>query len=333
MLVSKRQVSIQNKSFIKPLIIMRLLLTFILFYSLPVLLAAQSIYTKAYGSPKNQAVIFLHGGPGYSSAAFEGTSAEALAKSGFYVIVYDRRGEGRSADAQAAFTFEETFADLNQIYKKFKLKKAILIGHSFGGIVATLYGEQYPKKVDALVLVGAPLNLQETFTHIINRSTQIYEEKEDKTNLHYINMLQTMDKKSMEYASYCFSHAMQNGFYSAKNPSKEALEIYGLFRTEPLLIEHGSKMTYKAPQGFWKNEHYTSLNLNNNLQTVLEQKTPVFGLYGKEDGLFSAAQVANLEQVIGTDQLLYFENCSHNVFIDQQSAFILALKNWTAAHE
>ena len=128
---------------------MKLLLSFMLFCSLPIFLSAQSIYTKAYGNPKDQAVVFLHGGPGYNSALFEGTTAEALSKNGFYVLVYDRRGEGRSEDQEAAFTFEETFKDLNRIYKKFKLKKAILIGHSFGGVVATLYAEQYPKKVKA----------------------------------------------------------------------------------------------------------------------------------------------------------------------------------------
>jgi len=312
---------------------MKLLLSFLLLFTLPVLLSAQSIYTKTYGNPKNQAVVFLHGGPGYNAAAFEGTTAEALAKDGFYVIVYDRRGEGRSSDDNATFTFEETFTDLNSIYKKFKLKKAVLIGHSFGGIVATLFAEQYPKKVQSLVLVGAPLDLQATFNTIINRATEIYITKEDKTNLYYMNLLQTMDKNSMEYASYCFTHAMQNGFYSPKNPSSAATAIYATFRTEPLLIEHGSKMTYKAPQGFWKNEQYTSLNIYPNLQTVLQQETPVFGLYGKEDGLFSVAQIENLEQILGENKLLYLDNCSHNVFIDQQNTFILALKNWTATHE
>jgi proline iminopeptidase len=291
------------------------------------------MYTKTYGSPKDQAVIFLHGGPGYNASIFEATTAETLSKNGFYVLVYDRRGEGRSDDDNASFTFEETFKDLKQLYKKFKLKKAILIGHSFGGVVATLYAEQYPKKVEALLLVGAPMNLQETFSNIVNRVTEIYEAKEDQTNLYYMNLLKTMDKNSMEYASYCFAHAMQNGFYSPKNPSSEAVAIYASFRTMPLLMEHGSKMTYKAPQGFWKNEQYTSLDLYPNLQTVLQQKTPVFGLYGKEDGLFSEAQVKDLEEVLGSDQLLYFDNCSHNVFVDQQSAFIIALKNWTATHE
>ena len=49
---------------------------------------------------------------------FEGTTAQKLADLGFYVIAYDRRGEGRSADPNATFTYNEAFQDLNAIYKK-----------------------------------------------------------------------------------------------------------------------------------------------------------------------------------------------------------------------
>ncbi len=98
----------------------------------------QEIYSRAFGNPKNSAVIFLHGGPGYNSSSFEITTAETLADSGYYVIVYDRRGEGRSTASQAQFNFKETFADLNLVFNQYQIEKATLIGHSFGGIVSTL---------------------------------------------------------------------------------------------------------------------------------------------------------------------------------------------------
>ena len=72
---------------------------------------SQTIYSKAFGDPKNDPIIYLHGGPGYNSMGFEITTAQKLSENGFYVIVYDRRGEGRSPDEQAVFTFQETFDD------------------------------------------------------------------------------------------------------------------------------------------------------------------------------------------------------------------------------
>lgn len=289
----------------------------------------QSIYTKTFGSSKDKPIIFLHGGPGYNCVNFEATTAQQLADKGFFVIVYDRRGEGRSKDANAKFTFKETFDDLNSIYQKLSLKKATLIGHSFGGVVATLFAEANPKKVQSIILVGAPVSLQSTFKNILSKSKSIYQTKKDSVNLNYISMLENMDTASIEYSSYCFGHAMQNGFYTPKNPSAEAKNIYSKFRSDTLLTKYASQMSYEAPQGFWQNEKYTTTDLKKNLQSLQKQKINIYGLYGKDDGLYSALQVTDLQNLIGSSNLKYFDNCSHNVFIDQQTQFIDAIKTWT----
>ncbi|MBI2281851.1 MAG: alpha/beta hydrolase, partial [Bacteroidetes bacterium] len=138
-----------------------------LIFMVAISVSGQSLYTKSFGDKNNEALIFLHGGPGYNCANFEATTAQKLADEGFYVIVYDRRGEGRSIDNKAKFTFQQTFEDLNSVYKKYDLKTATLIGHSFGGVVATLYAEKYPNRINSMLLVGAPVSLQETFKTII----------------------------------------------------------------------------------------------------------------------------------------------------------------------
>jgi proline iminopeptidase len=289
---------------------------------------SQSIYSKAFGDPNNEALIFLHGGPGYNSVGFEASTAKILAGSGFYVIVYDRRGEGRSPDTNAKFTFHETYDDLDAIYKQYNLEKATLIGHSFGGVIGTLFAEKYPEKIKSLVMVAAPLSIQETLLTIIKTSKSIYEKKKDSTNLMYIGMLEKMDNNSLEYSSYSFGHAMQNGFYTPKSPSKEALSIYTKLKTNPSFVTDGSKMTYEAPKGFWENENYTSIDLTQQLKNVLKNKTQVFGLYGTEDGLYSEEQIIRLKNIIPKHNFKYMNNCSHNVFIDQQDQFIASLKAW-----
>lgn len=289
---------------------------------------SQTIYSKAFGNPNDKPLIYLHGEPGYNSVNFELTTAQKLSENGFYVITYDRRGEGRSPDKNAKFTFNETFDDLKLIYEKFNLKSATLVGHSFGGIIATLYAEKHPEKTKSIILVSAPLSMQETFSTILKSSKSIYISNKDSVNLNYINVLEKMDKSSIEFSSYSFAHAMQNGFYYPKEPTQEAINIYSSFKTDPVLIKYSSKMTYEAPKGFWQNENYTTLDLNKNLKRVLKNNIPVFGLYGKEDGLFSQNQVKNIKNLIGENNLEYLYNCSHNLFIDQQSKFIDALIKW-----
>lgn len=126
-----------------------------------------TIYSKTFGKSEDKAIIFIHGGPSGNSTLFEFTTAEKLAKKGFYVIVYDRRGEGRSIDSLATFTYQEYFNDLNYIYKTYNIEKANIIGHSFGGLVATLFSEKYPQKVESLILAGALFSQQETYKNII----------------------------------------------------------------------------------------------------------------------------------------------------------------------
>lgn len=290
---------------------------------------SQNIYTKTFGKSKDKAIIFLHGGPGYNCVNFEATTAQQLADHGFFVIVYDRRGEGRSNDPNSKFTFKETLDDLNNIYLKFSLTKATLIGHSFGGVVATLFAETYPKKVQSIILVGAPVSLQSTFKNIISKSKSIYQTKKDSVNLNYISMLEHMDIATIEYSSYCFVHAMLNGFYTPKNPSTEAKNIYSKFRSDTLFSKYASQMSYAAPQGFWKHENYTTIDLTKNLKALQKKKIRLFGLYGKDDGLYSIQQVADLQSLIGSNNLKYFDNCSHNVFMDQQILFIEQIKKWS----
>jgi len=307
---------------------MKKTITLFVFILTTISVSSQTIYSKAFGDSNNEAIIYLHGGPGYNSIGFELATAKELSENGFFVIVYDRRGEGRSSDKNAKFTFQETFDDLDSIYTNFNLKDATLIGHSFGGVVGTLYAEKYPNKTKSLVLVGAPLSMQETLNTIIKTSKSIYESNNDNTNLRYIGMLETMDKNSLEYSSYSFGHAMQNGFYMPKAPSEEALAIYSKLKANPSFATNGTTMTYEAPKGFWKNENYTSIDLTKNLKSVVENKTQIFGLYGTEDGLYSEEQVMKLKNIIPLNNFKYLDNCSHNVFIDQQDQFITAIKNW-----
>lgn len=290
---------------------------------------AQNLYIKSFGNSSSQPILFLHGGPGYNCASFEATTAQQLADNGFFVIVYDRRGEGRSKDNNATFTFEETFADIDAIYQQYHLTSAVLIGHSFGGMVATLYTQANPAKVQSIILVGAPVSLQASFRNIIERSAAIYRLKNDSFGLKYIGMFEKMDTASMEYAVYSFGHAMQNRFYSPKQPTADAQKIYATFKTDTLLTKYASKMTQEPTKGFWKNEHYTTINLTDNITKLQKQGTKIYGIYGKEDGLYAPEQISGLQNIIGANHLKYLDNCSHSVFVDQQTEFITSIRTWT----
>lgn len=288
---------------------------------------AQEIYSNSFGDVKNPAIIFLHGGPGFNSINFEITTAQNLAEKGYFVIVYDRRGEGRSTDITAQFTYEQTIEDLKSLYTKYSIKKAHLIGHSFGGIVATKFAKTHPNLVNSIIFAAAPIRMQSVFKNIIASAKPFYEKKKDSMNLKYIAMLEKMDTTSIEYSSYSFSHAMVIGAYTPKKLLPQAAEIYASFRKNPQSTK-AFEMNITAPKGFWKNEQYTTEDLTNEVIALHTSSLQMYGIYGLDDGLFSSSELEFIEELVGKNNFHRCENSSHSVFMDTQIEFLLTIDAW-----
>ena len=78
--------------------------------------------------------------------------AHLLAKAGYCTISYDRSGLGRSPAATER-SLEALVADLEQVVRAYAPQGAIIVGHSYGGIMARLLTARQPQLVKALVLV------------------------------------------------------------------------------------------------------------------------------------------------------------------------------------
>ncbi|WDF57176.1 alpha/beta fold hydrolase [Mucilaginibacter sp. KACC 22063] len=289
---------------------------------------AQMLYSKAIGNPKNEALIFIHGGPGSNSATFEATTAKKLANKGFYVVFYDRRGEGRSVDTHALYTFQQTFNDLNAVYRKYHLKKAHLIAFSFGGVVSTLYAQKYPEKVKSLLLTSALLSLPETYQTIINRCDAIYRTKSDSAGLRQLNELRSLDRGSYAFRTGCFKQASLNGFFHTPHPNPLAQELYAAVKTDTLLTRLPVDTSSRASKALWRHEHYSMLNMMPILKTLPAKGIRLFGIYGKDDGLYTPKQIAALRTLTGKDHLLYLDSAAHYLYVDRQQAFINAISQW-----
>jgi non-heme chloroperoxidase len=87
------------------------------------------IHVKEFGA--GRPVILTHAWP--LSADIWDAQAEALARSGYRVIAYDRRGFGRSAKPAAAYDFDTFADDLAAVVGALGLRDAALVGYSMGG--------------------------------------------------------------------------------------------------------------------------------------------------------------------------------------------------------
>jgi proline iminopeptidase len=125
-----------------------------------------------FSAGQGRNVLVIHGGPGLPYTQ-PWAGLEPLTDS-YKFIYYDQRGCGQSTRPIDRFsstnyyenltTLDKTLglgaqiADIERIRQILGEEKLILIGHSFGGFLASLYAAEFPENVEALILV-APADL------------------------------------------------------------------------------------------------------------------------------------------------------------------------------
>jgi proline iminopeptidase len=99
-------------------------------------------------------MIFLHGGPGVPDMRGGSEYFGRISRDGFDVYVYDMVGRGRSsrlADPRG-YTLERDVTDLEAIHREIGAEKVVLIGHSYGAVLAAAYAASHPERVEKMVL-------------------------------------------------------------------------------------------------------------------------------------------------------------------------------------
>ena len=101
-------------------------------------------------------VLCLHGFP--ESAISWRHQMQPLAQSGYRVWAPDLRGYGETARPTGieAYSIESLMEDVSGLLDAAQMKRAILVGHDWGGIIAWYYAMRHPSRVEALVIMNAP---------------------------------------------------------------------------------------------------------------------------------------------------------------------------------
>ena len=110
------------------------------------------LYTRHVGN--GPSVVVLHGGPG-AHHDYLLPQYDRLAE-GRTLLYYDQRGGGRSpVPRDVAVGWREHVADLEALRDHWQLERLILLGYSWGGLLAVLYALEHPDRVARLALVSA----------------------------------------------------------------------------------------------------------------------------------------------------------------------------------
>lgn len=120
------------------------------------------LHAEAFGPPDSALLVVLHGGPGSDYRYL--LNCKAFAEHGYRVVFYDQRGSGLSQrfSAETYQSMQVLYDELSGViahYRTSPTQKVFLLGHSWGGMLATGYINAYPEAIDG-VIVGEPGGLK-----------------------------------------------------------------------------------------------------------------------------------------------------------------------------
>jgi len=101
-------------------------------------------------------IVLLHGLA--STSHIWNFVAPQLAELGYVVTALDQRGHGESEKPDNGYDFATIIADDHAAMQALKIERPLLVGHSWGAMVALQYTASYPDLVTTLVLVDGAAN-------------------------------------------------------------------------------------------------------------------------------------------------------------------------------
>ena len=122
-------------------------------------------YPKAPGTP---VLLYLHGGPGSVESLFAYQLDSAWGEM-FTHVHWDQRGAGktlrRNGRRDRPESMEQMLADLHGVIghlrRKYQTERVVLLGHSWGSVLGSLYVLRHPETVLAYIGVGQVVGMME----------------------------------------------------------------------------------------------------------------------------------------------------------------------------
>lgn len=252
-------------------------------------------------------IIVLHGGPGLDQGYLRPQLLQLA--SHHRLIFYDQRGSGNSLETkidEKHINIHQFVKDLEDLRKVLGLDKFILMGHSWGGLLAMQYAIDYQDHLIGLILLNsAPADFkgQKAFldefglrTKNIHHDIRPFFSYEDFKEL---NAAQISDLYRKLFSVY---------FYNPEDVKCLSLNF------NVASAQSGFKVMGEMAKTSWIQPH---INLIPNLKAL---KIPTFILHGGED-IVPVWTAKEIKDAIPQSEIVILEHCGHFPYIEQPSQF------------
>ena len=112
----------------------------------------------ASAQANGRTVLLLHGKNFFG--AYWRETIRALAAAGFRVVVPDQVGFGKSDKPAIHYSFHQLARNTKRLLDTLGIRRAVVVGHSMGGMLATRFALLYPAVTEGLVLEN-PIGLED----------------------------------------------------------------------------------------------------------------------------------------------------------------------------
>jgi proline iminopeptidase len=264
-------------------------------------------YYKIFG--KGTPILIINGGPGMNSNGFE-PMAKILAEKN-QTIIYDQRGTGKSTLKELnnkTISMKLMADDIESLRKHLKIEKWTILGHSFGGMLASYYATIYPNSIDKLILSssgGIDLSLLKGENLIEAGLSKI-----EKDSLNYWN--DKIEKGDTTYTA-------RIGRGRAMAPAY----VYDR-KFIPIIAERLTQGNSTINSLLWDDMQKTNFDCKNKFSNF---KNPVLIIQGKEDIISAAIGEISLK-AFPNSKMVLLENCKHYGWLDAKEKYFNTIESF-----
>ena len=269
------------------------------------------IYYRTFGT--GTPILIINGGPGLNSDGFVDLAKTLSAQN--QTIIYDQRGTGKSVmqiDA-SSITMELMIDDIENLRKELKIERWIILGHSFGGMLASYYATIHPSRIISMILSssgGIDLDLLSYVAKNINAR---------------------LTPQQQDSASY-WSQKINNGdtsYFARWQRAKVLANAYVYNKKYALPIaERLTQSDLRVNNLIWQNMQQIKFNCAPKLSTFTK---PVLIIQGKQDIIEEwTSQKAN--KILKNSKLVILDHCVHYGWLDNRDMYLSEVEKFISGN-
>jgi len=248
---------------------------------------------------EQQPCFILHGGPGMDHSYFRPWLSPLTDK--LQLIYVDHRGNGRSQRLpNEQYTIEHMADDLEQLRLYLGLERPIVLGNSFGGMLAQVYATRYPESYSRLVLVSTTPSYD-----FFAEATAIAEERATDEQKRVMPSL--FEGKVRTEAEYHQWWEVMLPLYFHHYDSTVGAAMLGRTVGNPEVARYMFDQVIP---------HYDVRPL---LGTIT---APTLVIAGRHDWITPPSQSEEIQRLIPGSEYVVFEKSGHMPFIEEQDDFL-----------